>query len=372
MRLFSDVSSWVDDPHLARALLLAELGRGATAPNPMVGCVVVLDGVVVGEGFHERAGAPHAEVVALRQAGELSRGADVYVTLEPCSHYGRTPPCVDALVAGGVASVTIGMPDPNPDAAGGAALLRAAGIAVGFAVDPTPFEELNAGWLCRVRTGRPLVTAKVGVSLDARVALVRGRRASMTGPDGAQVTRRLRGAADAVLVSAATVASDDPALTVRDAEGALASRQPLRVVLVRELLPPLDARVFTDGAAETLVLSARPDGTSCDLPETIAQAECGRDGLEDALLALGERGIADLLVEPGPRLLAALVADGFVDRLVVVTAGGFAGETAPSLFSGSLSHDGGVLEWEFVPSEAGILGDVSVAVWRRSDGAALQ
>ena len=366
MRLFTDVASRVHDPYLARALTLAESARGATAPNPLVGCVIVSLDVVVGEGYHAQAGGPHAEIIALREAGDRAAGADVFVTLEPCAHFGKTAPCADALVAARVASVTIGMRDPTPEASGGAERLRAAGIEVRFAPESAPFEELNAGWLQRVRTGRPLVTAKVGASLDSRVALELGRRGSMTGPSGASVTQRLRAASDAVLVSASTLAIDDPALTVRDTNGALATRQPLRVVLVRELMPPLDARVFTDDAAETLVLSVRADGATCDLPGEIAHHASGAGGLDDALLALGERGVGELLVEPGPRLLSAMLEADLLDRLVVVTAGGMAGKLAPSMYEGAAQRDADTLVHALVPLEAGIVGDVSVTVWCRA------
>jgi diaminohydroxyphosphoribosylaminopyrimidine deaminase/5-amino-6-(5-phosphoribosylamino)uracil reductase len=364
VRLFVDVASRVADPYLARAAELAERARGATAPNPLVGCVIVRNGVVVGEGFHPRAGEPHAEVFALRDAGENAAGADVYVTLEPCSHVGRTPPCCDALIAAGVRRVVIGMPDPNPEAAGGAAALRAAGIEVEFAGDPAPFEELNAGWLHRVRTGRPLVTAKVGLSLDARPGFALGKRASMTGSDGGKITQRLRAASDAVLVGAATVIADDPALTVRDEAGVLAERQPLRVVLVRSHVPQPDARVFTDEAAQTLVLAVGAEPGVCDLtPAAIAVHECTGSPLADAIATLGDRGVGELLVEPGPRLLTALLAENLVDRLVVVTAGGMAGADAPALFVGETMRHGDALEHRFVPVETGIVGDVSVSVW---------
>ena len=368
MRLFSDVASRVQDPYLARAATLAQRGLGATAPNPLVGCVIVRDGHIVGEGFHPRAGEPHAEVFALRQAGDCARGADVFVTLEPCAHQGRTPPCTDALVAAGVARVVIGMPDVSEEASGGADALLAAGISVEFAADPAPFIELNAGWLQRVEGGRPRLTAKVGVSLDAHSALLPGKRAAITGPHGAEVTRRLRAASDAVLVSAATVAADDPALTVRDADGTLAAHQPLRVVLVRDQLPPVDARVFSDEAAETLVLSARDDGEVCDLGESVVAYPCGAGALDDVLLALGERGIGELLVEPGPRLLTALLEADLVDRLVVVTAGGMAGAGAPPLFLGKPQRSEMSLVRQLSPVEAGIVGDVSVTVWGRTTG----
>ena len=364
MRLFSDVASRVSDPHLARAFALAQRARGATAPNPLVGCVIVSDGRVVGEGFPARAGEPHAEVVALEAAGNAARGADAFVTLEPCAHEGRTPPCVDALIAAGVARVVVGMSDPNPEASGGAEMLRAAGIAVEFAEDPGPFEEINAGWLHRVRTGAPLVTAKVGLSLDAHPAFAAGKRASMTGVWGGEVTRRLRAASDAVLVSAATVIADDPALTVRDAAGTLANRQPLRVVLVRDHVPQPEARVFTDGAAPTLVLAVGADEGVCDfVPASIDVHACTGSPLADAFASLGERGVGELLVEPGPRLLTALLEDNLVDRLVVVTAGGMAGADAPLLFVGQAQRDGDALAGQLRPVEAGIVGNVSVTVW---------
>jgi len=365
LRLFSDVTSRVADPFLARAASLAETARGATAPNPLVGCVIVRDGVAIGEGFHHRAGEPHAEVLALQAAGAAARGADVYVTLEPCAHIGKTPPCAEALIAAGVARVVIGMADPNPEAGGGAAKLRAAGIAVEFAEDPAPFEELNAGWLHRIRTGRALVTVKLGLSLDARLAFASGKRASITGSAGSVVTQRLRAASDAVLVSAATVIADDPALTVRDSKGRLADRQPLRVVLVRDHVPQAEARVFTDEAAPTLVLAVGSQQGTCEfIPASVDVHECSGSPLADAFIALAERGVGELLVEPGPRLFSALWTEGLVDRLVVVTAGGVAGDAGPALFLGDAQRDGDALVRHMTPVEAGIVEDVSVTVWQ--------
>jgi diaminohydroxyphosphoribosylaminopyrimidine deaminase / 5-amino-6-(5-phosphoribosylamino)uracil reductase len=370
VRLFSDAASRVSDPYLARAVSLAEQARGATAPNPLVGCVIVRDGIVVGEGFHAKAGTPHAEALALQAAGEHARGADVFVTLEPCDHTGKTPPCTEALLAAGVSRVVIGMPDPNPEAGGGADKLRAGGVAVEFAPDPTPFEELNAGWLMRIRRARPLVTVKLGLSLDARPAFATGKRAAMTGVSGAEVTRRLRAASDAVLVSAATVIADDPALTVRDAAGQLAARQPLRVVLVRDHLPQADARVFTDEAAPTLVLAVGAESGTCEfVPASIDVHECTGSPLADALAALAGRGVGDLLIEPGPRLFSALWSEGLIDRLAVVTAGGMAGAEAPSLFMHEAQRKGDQLAHTMAPVEAGIVGDVSVTVWEPQSAA---
>lgn len=366
VRLFSDVASRVDDPYLARALTLAERGRGMTAPNPLVGCVVVSGGRIVGEGFHPRAGEPHAEVFALREAGDAARGADVYVTLEPCNHHGRTPPCAEALIAAGVACVKIGMRDPNPDSADGVKRLTEAGIGVTFADDPEPFAALNEGWLARVATGAPFVTVKLGLSLDAHGAFAAGERAAITGASGREVTRRLRAAADAVLVSAATVVADDPALTVRDADGGVQAHQPLRVVLVRDTIPSPEAAVFTDGLAKTAVLAAA-SGPLGDA-ESFAGADVvrvGSDDLADVFRALGGLGVGEVLVEAGPRLFSAMWEAGVIDQLVTVTAGGCAGADAPLLYTGTPDRDGNALVGRMKPHEAGIVGDVSVTAWRR-------
>jgi len=368
MRLFDDVASRVIDPYLRRALELAEHGRGATSPNPLVGCVVVRDGQVVGEGFHPRAGEPHAEVFALGHAGDKARGATAYVTLEPCDHHGKTPPCTDALIAAGVSRVVVGMPDPNPKAAQGARRLLDAGIEVDFAADQEPFESINEGWLKRMATGVPFVAAKVALSLDARPAFELGSPATLTGEAGARVTRVLRAQADAVLVGAATVISDDPELTVRDEHGVRAERQPLRVVVAHRRVPAADARVFTDGLAPTLLLVASdcPD----DAPiarlgsEVLVERFDTAEGIDGVLKALGRRGIGDLLIEPGPRLLTSLWAAGALDALVTVTAGGMAGPGAPAVFSGEPDRESGKLVHRFAPAEAGIVGDVSVTVWR--------
>jgi len=367
VRLFSDVASRVDDPYLARAVTLAERGRGMTAPNPLVGCVIVAGGRIIGEGFHPRAGEPHAEVFALNEAGDAARGADVYVTLEPCDHHGKTPPCTEALVAAGVARVVIGMRDPTPESADGIARLRDAGIGVTLAEDPEPFAAINEGWLTRIRTGSPFVTAKLGLSLDAHGAFSASQRATITGAAGAEVTRRLRAAVDAVVVSAATVIADDPALTVRGADGVLAERQPLRVVLVRDTVPPADAAVFADGLAATTIVStgAVPLGDGATYAGVEVVRAAGVD-LASSLRALGGLGVGDVLLEPGPRLFTAAWEAGAIDQLVTVTAGGCAGADAPALFAGNPDRDGNVLVNRMAPHEAGIVGDVSVTAWRRA------
>lgn len=369
MRLLDDVASRVIDPHLRRALELARRGSGMTAPNPCVGCVIVRDGEVVGEGYHPRAGEPHAEVFALAQAGAQARGATAYVSLEPCSHHGKTPPCTDALIAAGVARVVIGMPDPNPQAAGGATVLRAAGIAVEFADDPSAFEQLNEGWIKRVRTGMPFVTAKIALSMDARVSLTAGVPARMTHHGGEVVTRRLRSQADAVLVGAATVIADDPELTVRDEFGVRAEHQPLRVVLARRTLPGADARVFADACAPTLLLVPThmlESAHGAALPSRVLiEGYDDATGLQGAWRALAARGIGEVLVEPGPTLLTALWSEqGALDAVVSVVAGGMAGPQAPGLYAGRPDECGEELVHRFVPREAGIVGEVVVSVWR--------
>ena len=368
MRLFSDVSQYVRDPWLRYALGLAERGRGTTSPNPLVGCVVVDNEGAVGEGFHERAGGPHAEIVALGDAGERARGATVYVTLEPCAHQGLTPPCVDALLEAGVERVVIGMRDPNPKVPGGGAdRLREAGIDTVFADDPWPFAVQNEAWLKCLATQRPFVRAKVAVSLDGHTALETGRRAAMTGHSGEEVTRFLRARADAVLVGAATVEADDPALTVRDADGRLAERQPRRVILCRDHVPELANRVFVDGTAETVVML--PDDLDVDVDPMLGRGTrveryASSETLEGALRKVAALGVVDLLVEPGARLFSALWCEDLIDELIVVSAGGVAGNGAPPLFWGPAERTHDRLEPRMRALEAGVVGDVAVNVWR--------
>ncbi len=365
-RLFSDASSRVSDPFFARAIELASRGAGSAWPNPIVGCVIVSADRIVGEGYHPRAGEAHAEVFALAAAGSAARDADVYVTLEPCAHHGKTPQCTEALIAAGVSRVFIGMPDPNRDAAGGADVLRAAGITVEFADDSSPFADLNTGWLKRLAHGLPQVRVKVGATIDGKVAFEPGMRATITGPDGAQVTRDLRAACDAVCVSAATVIADDPALTVRNAKGTLAEKQPLRVVLVHRTLPPADASVFTSSAAPTLVLASDlvSDGELRSLrPSAGILRWKAADGIAAAWRALAAHGVGELLVETGPRLLTALLESSALDELIVVQAGGMGGRDALAMYQGAADSVGEALSPRFRPVEAGIVSDVSVTVW---------
>lgn len=369
MRLFSDASASVNDPLFRHAFVLAEKGRGATSPNPMVGCVIVSDGQVVGEGFHEHAGGLHAEAVALAEAGEAARGATAYVTLEPCNHYGRTPPCAAALLSAGVARVMIGMPDPNPGVTGGGAEeLRRGGVSVAFAEDPSPFEELNEAWLMHLRTGLPWVRVKLALTIDARAAMMSGLRSRITGHGGAAITRRLRAASTAVAVGAATVDTDDPLLTVRDTAGALAGRQPLRVVISRTSVPGVDHAVFSGDAERVVLLTS--DHTTRDALDAVTQRGVRvvrypyTEGITGALRALAAEGVDDVLIEAGPGLASALWSEGAIHELFVVQAGGMAGNAAPPLYLGRADAAGDDLAPRMRAVEAGVEGDDAVVVWR--------
>jgi len=366
IRHFGDPYAVVAEPHLRRACELAERGRGTTAPNPVVGCVLVRDEVVVGEGWHERAGGPHAEAAALAAAGDAARGATAYVTLEPCAHTGRTPSCAHALVGAGVARVVIGAPDPNPLAAGGAEILRAAGVEVQFAEDPRPFHELDLEWTHRQRTGRPFIRVKVALTLDGRPTLAEGVQSALTGEAARAFTMRLRAAADAVLVGTGTMAVDDPALTVRDSDGTPAPRQPRRLILTRTEQPAPDRRMFRDGLGPVTVLI--PDALELDdaLASLGVQAlayETDR-GLAGVMDALAGTDIVSVLVEAGPRLFGSLISAGLVDELVLIHAGGLGGEEAPALYVGAQQQDPATLERPLRAVEAGVVGDDAVTVWR--------
>lgn len=372
MRLFSDASVSVAHPMLQRAYRLAECARGATSPNPIVGCVIVSDDRVVGEGFHARAGEPHAEAIALANAGEAARGAVAYVTLEPCNHFGRTPPCTRALIAAGVSRVVIGMPDPDTGVSGGgAAELLNAGIEAVFADDPRPFEELNVAWLKRLRTGLPFVRVKLALTLDGRATLMSGRRSAITGLGGAIVTKRLRAASTAVAVGAATVDVDDPFLTVRDEDGTPVGRQPLRVVLSRTSVPDLDRVLLRNDVHDVVLLTSDRTEESAVDPLARRGVRIVRytyaDGIRGALRALASLGVDDVLIEAGPGLASVLWAEDVIDELFVIQAGGMAGNAAPPLYLGRSDADGSDLRSRMRAVEAGIVGDDAVVVWRPRD-----
>ncbi|MFF5214206.1 bifunctional diaminohydroxyphosphoribosylaminopyrimidine deaminase/5-amino-6-(5-phosphoribosylamino)uracil reductase RibD [Micromonospora sp. NPDC000442] len=295
------------DEAMRRAIELAARGLGTTSPNPVVGCVLLdADGEVVGEGFHAYAGGPHAEIVALAQAGQRAKGGTAVVTLEPCDHVGRTSPCSTALVQAGVARVVIAVPDPNPVATGGAATLRDAGVRVDLGVRGAEAESGNVAWLTAMRRGWPYVIWKYAATLDGRSAAADGTSMWITSEAARMDVHALRATVDAVVVGVGTVLADDPRLTVRNLrDGSLAIRQPLRVVVDSAGRTPDDARV-RDGAARTWVATAAevgigPDG-GVDLPALLA--------------ALHTRGVRAVLLEGGPRLAGAFLAAGLVDRVV--------------------------------------------------------
>lgn len=317
---------------MRRALDLAERGRWTVSPNPLVGCVVVRDGEPVGEGWHERAGHAHAEIRALADAGPRARGADVYVTLEPCAHHGRTGPCTAALIEAGVARVVAALPDPNPVAAGGAAALRSAGIEVELGLLEDEARRQNEVFLHGLATGRPLVIAKGAVSLDGRIAAADGSSRWLTGEEARRRAHQLRAEVDAVLVGSGTVLADNPALTCR-IDGA---PQPLRVVLDGRGRTPADATVL-DEAAPTLILTATPSALGRVRAEVV-EVQPGAEGrgldLKSVLDALWQREVRSVLVEGGAEVLHSFVSAGLADRLQIHVAPVLLGERGHPLLSG--------------------------------------
>lgn len=326
--------SAADHEHMARALRLAERGLFTTTPNPRVGCVIVKNGAVAGEGWHERAGGPHAERVALLAAGEAARGATVYVTLEPCCHHGRTPPCTDALIDAGVARVVAAMEDPNPQVAGqGMAKLVAAGIVAECGLLNGEARELNLGFISRMTRGRPWLRSKLASTLDGKTALQNGVSQWITGPAARQDGHRWRARACAVLTGAGTVRSDDPRLNVRDVG---TPRQPLKIVIDSRLEISSSARLFDEGSV--LVATANPDAEkAAQLLARGAEVALFPDGngrvdLSALLRELGRRGLNEVHVEGGYRLNGALLASGLLDELLLYMAPCVVGDAARGMF----------------------------------------
>ena len=327
----------VDDRrHMARALELAARGLNTTHPNPRVGCVIASGGETIAEGWHVRAGGPHAEAEALARAGDRARGATAYVTLEPCCHSGRTPPCTEALIKAGIRRVVYGAADPNPRVnGGGERALQAAGIDVSGGLLAAGSEHLNAGFMLRMRRGWPLVRTKIAASLDGRTALADGRSQWITGEAARRDVQRWRARSAALLTGIGTVLADDPALNVRNGNEA-APHQPLRVILDAAFRTPSTARILR-GPGQALVLGAGSEGqrmallAAGALVETMP-VEAGRIDLPAVLRRLGELEINELWVEAGPVLNGALLAAGLVDELVLYQAANVLGSTARGLF----------------------------------------
>ncbi|MEB3733980.1 bifunctional diaminohydroxyphosphoribosylaminopyrimidine deaminase/5-amino-6-(5-phosphoribosylamino)uracil reductase RibD [Halopseudomonas pachastrellae] len=336
--------SAADRSWMSRALMLAERGLYTTEPNPRVGCVLVADGEVVGEGWHVRAGEGHAEVNALAQAGERARGATAYVTLEPCSHFGKTPPCADALITAGVSRMVAAMQDPNPQVAGkGLQRLREAGIAVECGLLEEQARALNPGFIKRMQQGLPWVRVKLAMSLDGRTAMASGESKWITGPAARADVQRLRARSGAVVSGADSVLLDDSALTVRASElglpsdeaAAAAERQPLRVLIDSLRRVPLEQRFFRE-AGPSLVISTSAEQAADDYLAAGSEllAVPGADGkvdLQAVLQILAERGCNEVLVEAGAGLSGAFWRAGLVDELIVYMAPRLLGSQARPL-----------------------------------------
>ena len=364
---------------MRRALRVARRGWGWTAPNPLVGAVVVRDGQVVGEGWHAAYGGPHAEVMALAAAGARARGADLYVTLEPCTHHGKTPPCTDAIIGAGIARVIVAVEDPNPQARGGIAVLRAAGIAVTAGVEREAAAELNAPFLFAHRDpSRPFVTLKLAVSADGKLAPADRTRTQLTGPAAMRAVHRLRAGADAIAVGMGTAIADDPQLTVR--HGRRPRVAPVRIVFGSpDHLPTAGALVRTAARRPTWVVAtgtadpseATERSVPTGAPATAAGPEDGvrvlcAPTLAGQLERLRAAGIRHMLVEGGAALAGSLLDAGLVDRLVIFQAPVLLGAGAISAPPGPSSAGGRPPEgWRLVSRR--VLGADVESVWAPVD-----
>lgn len=321
----------VDARHMAQALTLARRGLFTTHPNPRVGCVIARGDEVVGEGWHEAAGGPHAEVAALRAAGERARGATAYVTLEPCCHHGRTPPCSEALIAAGIARVVAATRDPNPRVAGGGlAQLAGAGIAVDVGLMEATARELNRGFFARMQRGRPWVRIKLAASLDGRTALANGASQWITGEDARRDVQQWRAQSDAILTGSGTVLADDPRLTVRDIP---LRQQPLRVVIDSALRIDPTARLLRESGKALIFTCAARTFQAGNAVEVIRQPGSGRVDLSQAMEVLAEREINEVWVEAGPGLSGALLTAGLVDEVFVYLAPRLFGDAGRGMFA---------------------------------------
>ncbi len=330
----------VDEKWMAKALQLAERGIYTTSPNPRVGCVIVRDGVCVGEGWHHQAGTPHAEVHALRMAADLAQGATAYVTLEPCSHFGRTPPCADALITAGVKRVVAAMTDPNPLVAGqGLARLAAAGIEVAVGVLQAPAMQLNRGFISRMTRKIPWVTLKIAASLDGKTALKNGESQWITGPAARQDVHQLRARHCAIMTGSGTVIADDPQLTVRNFE---TIRQPKRVVIDSKLKTAATAKIYQQqDVAQTYLYTtnqtpAQQQAFSNQGVKVIALPATAafHVDLSQVLTHLAAEGMNEVMVEAGATLNAVLLQSGLIDEVVLYLAPTFLGDSAQGLFAG--------------------------------------
>ncbi len=327
-------ASATDHEYMARALALAARGLCSTDPNPRVGCVLVRDGLVVGEGFHAKAGSAHAEVQALLAAGEQARGATAYVTLEPCSHHGRTGPCADALIAAGIARVVYASLDPNPQVSGaGAARLQAAGIRVDSGVLAVACEALNVGFFARHRRGLPWVRIKLAASLDGRTALANGKSQWITSEAARTDVHAWRARSSAILTGAGTLKKDDPRLTVRDESLPLLGRKPLRVVLDRALLVSPSARLFAEPGPVLIITESQNTVAIEAIRARGAEVMvfAAGSGLREVLQELARRECNEVWVEAGAKLAGLFLQMGLADELMVYLAPHLLGQDAAPL-----------------------------------------
>lgn len=339
------MSSDVDHRHMARAIQLARKGLYTAHPNPRVGCVLVRQGEVVGEGYHRRAGEPHAERNALAQAGERARGATAYVTLEPCCHHGRTPPCTDGLIEAGIKRVVAAMPDPNPQVAGqGFAQLREAGISVEEGVMQAQAEALNPGFIKRMRHGLPYVRCKLAMSLDGRTAMASGESQWITSSAAREDVHRLRARSAAILTGFGTLQTDDPSMNVRlspsdlGLDSDLHTPQPLRVVLDPQLKTPPSAKMLSQPGPVLIVCSDEVRLDAAPLESAGAQvvtrpADGDRLDLRQVMAYLASQEINEVLLETGAVLAGAMMAEGLIDELVIYLAPHLMGNSARGLFN---------------------------------------
>lgn len=326
-----------DQLYMAKAIQLARKGLYTTQPNPRVGCVLVKQGQIVGEGYHLKAGEGHAEVNALQQAGEQARDATAYVSLEPCSHHGKTPPCADALVAAGVSRVVAAMQDPNPQVSGqGLKRLQDAGIETECGILEAEAEKLNPGFIKRMRTGLPYVRIKLAMSLDGRTAMASGESQWITGAAARQDVQRLRARSSVVLTGSGTVIADDPSMNVRISAAQLgteiAPHQPLRAIIDSELKVPLQRQIFSL-PGETWVYSRKAvSADSRQIKVVTCDQHSGKLQLESVLHHLAEHQANEVHVEAGSELCGALLAQQLVDEIVVYMAPHIMGDSAKGLF----------------------------------------
>jgi diaminohydroxyphosphoribosylaminopyrimidine deaminase/5-amino-6-(5-phosphoribosylamino)uracil reductase len=338
------VSAILDQRFMARAIQLARRGWYTTHPNPRVGCVIVSDGEIIAEGYHRRAGEPHAERNALKMAGGSARGATVYVTLEPCCHHGRTPPCTEALIGAGVKRVVVGMPDPNPMVAGrGMAQLRQAGIQITEDVMRSQVETLNPGFIKRMTQGLPYIRCKMAMSLDGRTAMADGESQWITSSSAREDVQRLRAQSAAILTGVGTLLADNPSMNVRLSGKALGldpdlpQPHPLRVVLDPDLATPTDAKMLSLSGPTLIVCSDEQPVHGAALEATGAQiarlpGDNGRLDLHQVVGYLGEQEINEVLLESGATLAGAMLEQGLVDELVIYQAPHLMGDKGRGLF----------------------------------------